>query len=79
MVNLLILVRLKLLDLVKSSTFLNHHSDLVSLVQLLCSGQDVGNTIQDNSYSLVILSSEQVTEGLENSLKSKIKMWSTRS
>ena len=64
-------MRLKLLYLiypVKPSAHLDHHGDLVSLVQLLSCGKDVSDTIQDNMNSLVIPDIKQVTEWLKDSL-----------
>ena len=64
MVNFLFLVRLKLLNPVKPSALLDHYGYIVSLVQLVGCGEDVGDTIQDSIDSLVILGSKKVTEGL---------------
>ena len=67
-VDLLVLVGLERLHPVEAAALLHHHRHLVSLSELLGSSEDVGDTIKNNSDSLVILGSKEVTERLQDSL-----------
>ena len=68
-IDLLIFMRLKLLNLVQTSTLLNHHGNLVSLVQLLSCCENVSNSIQNNPNCLIILGSKEVTKRFKNTLR----------
>ena len=71
MVDLLVLVGLESLDPIEPPALLDHHGHLVRLLELLRRGEDVGDPVQHHAHGLVVLGSQQVTEGFQNTLDRK--------
>ena len=69
LVDVLVLVGLERLHPFQTTALLHNQGHLLSLPELLGSGEDVGHPIQHHDENIFILDSQEVAEWFQNSLK----------